>query len=294
LRPMRPNPLMPTRTAMTAPLGEVGDGGPPEGDRRDAHRAGVPEGPSGLRQGRAGGEDVVHENQRGTRNAERGTGLPAVVPRSHFRVPRFEGPRHVRQARCRCQRRLRGGLAAPRQQVGAHRQAPAGAERAGEVLALVVSALAPPPGAERDGHEHCARGGRRDVAGDRRSEVVRDARQAAVLERVGRLPCAVVQPHGGAGLGQRGRPLAAQAAGAEVRAGLAAALAPRPHDRSPAVAAHVADDLVGGREAEEVAAEQALRRQKQLLEGARRQVPRPPVYLSLLPPLPDGRGGDSS
>src|SRR5207247_10859600 len=79
-------------------------------------------------------------------------------------------------------------------------------------------------------------------------------------------------------------PLAAQPARAEVRAGLTAALAPRPNDGPPAVAAHIADDLVGGRKAEEVAAEQALRRQQQLLEGARHQVPLPPVYLSPRPP----------
>ena len=54
-----------------------------------------------------------------------------------------------------------------------------------------------------------------------------------------------------------------------MRARLAAALAPRADDRPPAVAADIADEMVGDREVEEVVAQQALRREEELLEGVR-------------------------
>src|SRR6266496_5597208 len=58
--------------------------------------------PGCFRQRCARSEDIVDQNQRGTRKSERGT-----VSRSEFRVPRSERPRHIRQTRLRCQRRLR-------------------------------------------------------------------------------------------------------------------------------------------------------------------------------------------
>ena len=137
------------------------------------------------------------------------------------------------------------------------------------MLALVVATFPQTPGAEGDGYEHRPGFGRREETRDGGGEVVGDARQTPVLERMSGLPRAFVQPHGGAGLEEGRRPLAAQSAGAEVRARLAAALAPRADDRPPAVAADVADEMIGDREVEEAVAQQALRREEELLEGVR-------------------------
>src|SRR6266699_5647413 len=89
--PMRPNPLSPTHTAMHRSLsGEVRNDGPAERDGHDGPRAGGFQGPGGGREGRTRREDVVHKNERGTRKWDRGT-----VPRSEFRVPHLESPRHI-------------------------------------------------------------------------------------------------------------------------------------------------------------------------------------------------------
>src|SRR3954469_19744981 len=63
LRPMRPNPLIPTRTAMSAPLAEVRYCRP--GERHAAHpfRARLLQRPGCLGEGGAGGEDVIDNDQ---------------------------------------------------------------------------------------------------------------------------------------------------------------------------------------------------------------------------------------
>src|SRR2546425_2106864 len=196
LRPIRPNPLMPTRTAIAA-SGEIGKDGPTERHSQDRAGARPLQGPRGLGQGGAGGEDVVHQNQCGIRNAECGIYTRAFIPHSTFRIPHFESPRHIRPPGFRCQRRL-GRRLPDALQEACHRPPPAPRQRARETLALIVAPLPQAFRAERHRHEPRAVALRQHDVLHRLREVVRDARQAAVLERVHGVARSTLEPHGGA------------------------------------------------------------------------------------------------
>src|SRR6266550_4289335 len=73
------------------------------------------------------------------RNSECGIARLALIPHSAFGIPHCKRPRHVRQPCLGCQRRLRGGVPRPDQQVH-HRPSPAATQGARETLALVVAA----------------------------------------------------------------------------------------------------------------------------------------------------------
>src|SRR2546428_1837930 len=62
-RPMRPNPLIPTRTAMTLPLSEVWNCCAGECYAHDSRRAGLLQRPRRFGEGGTGGEHVVDEYQ---------------------------------------------------------------------------------------------------------------------------------------------------------------------------------------------------------------------------------------
>src|SRR6266516_3722827 len=261
LRPMRPKPLIPTRTAMSLPLSEVWNGGAGEGHALNARRAGLLPCPRCLRECRAGGENIVHENQRGTRKSERGT-----VSRSAFRVPRFKRPRHIRQTRVRCQRRLRRRLPSTNQRVKKHRNPPPLCQRAREHVALIVAALAQSLRGEgnRDQGRRSVGGGTQSTHGGR--QIVGDARQAAVLERVHGLAGALLQPHRRPHGLQRTRPRCAETTRTEIGLGLPAAIAPGRTHRSPALAADGTHDAVSVARREQRLTHQALGRKQKLLD----------------------------
>src|SRR6266550_753179 len=92
--PMRPNPLIPTRTAMHRSLsGEVRNDGPAERDGHDGPRAGGFQGPGGGREGRTRREDVVNQYEGGIRNAECGIDRGQFIPHSAFPMPHCKRPR---------------------------------------------------------------------------------------------------------------------------------------------------------------------------------------------------------
>ena len=80
-----------------------------------------------------------------------------------------------------------------------------------------------------------------------------------------------VEPHGGSRQGEPRRPLGAQPAAPEHRLGLPAAGAPRGTHGAPAVTAHVAHQPGGIAERKEGAAQQALGREEELLDGLTHQ-----------------------
>src|SRR6266545_7115929 len=103
LRPIRPKPLIPTRTAMSPRfLGKVRNDGASEGDAVDRSRPCLLLRPRRLGERGTSGEDVVDQD------VSRVSADPGAAPRGLW--PRGKGPRHVRQARLRCQRRLRRRL----------------------------------------------------------------------------------------------------------------------------------------------------------------------------------------
>src|SRR3979411_2275055 len=74
-RPMRPNPLIPTRTAMTLPLGEVWNCRAGECDAVDGARACLFQCPGCLGQRGTGGEDIVHEHKCDVRRVACGVAM---------------------------------------------------------------------------------------------------------------------------------------------------------------------------------------------------------------------------
>src|SRR5678815_2541740 len=94
--PMRPNPLIATRTAMRRSLCDIGNDGPTECDGPDGPGACLLQGPGRGRQGCARGENVVHENQCGMLNVECGILENAFIPPSAFPIPHLKRPRHIR------------------------------------------------------------------------------------------------------------------------------------------------------------------------------------------------------
>ncbi len=63
LRPMRPNPLMPTRTAMSLPLGEVWNCGAREGDAVETPRTDLFQGARCLGERRSRGKYIIDNDQ---------------------------------------------------------------------------------------------------------------------------------------------------------------------------------------------------------------------------------------
>src|SRR5919198_120299 len=72
LRPIRPNPLIPTRTAMSLPLREVRNCGARERHAVNRGGADLCQCSGCLGECRSRGEDVVDQNECGVRNAESG------------------------------------------------------------------------------------------------------------------------------------------------------------------------------------------------------------------------------
>jgi len=201
----------------------------------------------------------------GFRIADCGFVFPAVNPQSAIANPQFEGSRHVRQPRLGCQRRLRGGIARADQQLD-HGAVPAAAQGPRQPLALVVAPVPQAPRAEGDGDEPGPGAAGRVEHRDRGGEVVRDAREPGVLERMNRRARARVEPHGRSRTYEGRGPVGAHPAAAEQRLGLAAARAPRGPDRAPAVAADVAHQPGGVAEGQERAAQETFGRQEELLD----------------------------
>src|SRR6266446_4431378 len=137
LRPMRPNPLMPTRTAMSLPLGEVWNCGARERDTVDFSRAGFLPRRGCLGQRGTGGEDIVHEHECDVRRVACGVAMQHV----ERRTPHVKRSSDVRQASLRCQRRLRRRLARADEQVDEHGNPPLSGQRARQHFTLVVASL---------------------------------------------------------------------------------------------------------------------------------------------------------
>ena len=137
---------------------------------------------------------------------------------------------------------------------------PAPCQGAREPLALVIAALPQALPAERDRHEVGGVARRQRDRCSHVGEIVRDARQAPVLERMHRVPGPALQPDrradGAEGRGPRG----AHPAGAEMRLGLAAPVAPRRPHGAPAMATYVTHDPARAGKGQQGVAERALRR----------------------------------
>ena len=136
-----------------------------------------------------------------------------------------------------------------------------------EDLALIVTASGSSSETEGDRNEH--RPGRRTLEEPYHDgrHVAADAGESLVLQRMDGAPGAAIQPHRRADRLELCRPLAAQAAGAEMRLRLPAAFAPWPAHRAPAQPAHRAHDVVDELGTEEAVADETFRGQEQLLEG---------------------------
>src|SRR5881628_3670882 len=182
-RPMRPNPLIPTRTAMTLPLREVWNCCAGERYAHDARCAGLLQRPRRFGEGGTGGEHVVDEYQN--------------WPGWTRFVRDRERPRHVRQASLRCQRRLRRRLARAREQVRQHGHFPLSVQRARERVALIVTTLPQSLRREWNGNEGRRTDGRIRKTAHRRRHIVGDARKSAILERVHGRSSTLRQPEGG-------------------------------------------------------------------------------------------------
>src|SRR5256885_251911 len=83
--------ISPPRRKVGTALAEIRKDGPAERHGQDGSHAGALQGPRGLGERGAGGEDVVHENQCGVRNAECGV-EHGWTPHSALRIPHFERP----------------------------------------------------------------------------------------------------------------------------------------------------------------------------------------------------------
>src|SRR2546430_11527394 len=183
-RPMRPNPLIPTRTAMTLPLREVWNCCAGECYAHDSRRAGLLQRPRRFGEGGTGGEHVFDEYQN--------------WPGWTRFVRDRERPRHARHASLRWQRSMRRRLARAREQVRQHGHFPLSAQRARERVALIVTALPQSLRRERNGNEGRRTDGPIRKTAHRRRHIVGDARKSAILERMHGRSSTLGQPDGGA------------------------------------------------------------------------------------------------
>jgi len=165
-----------------------------------------------------------------------------------------------------------------REQVDKHRNPPLSGQRARQHLTLIVAPLAQTLFSKRNRDEH-----RRSVSPGlqfrhRGCQVVGDPRQAGVFQGVDGRTGVLIEPDRGPHRSERGRPLDAEPAGAEVGLGLAAALAPGWPDGLPALAADRADEPAGLARCQQRMAQQALRGEEELLNSRMSNDQRPTSY----------------
>src|SRR2546430_2614128 len=176
---MRPNPLIPTRTAIALPHVKSGTTARPN---VTASTVSAPA-RSNARAASARVAPVVKTSSTNTNaefgmwNAESRVAGSFRIPHSAFRTSK--APAHVRQPRRRCQRRLRLGFPGADEQRD-HGPTPAPAEGARQPLALVVAAVPLPGPAERDGNEARGLAPRHLEAEHRLSEVLGEIGRAHV------------------------------------------------------------------------------------------------------------------